>query len=79
VLFNFYNDQLFRIIVDYDRHRTEGMTETPDTPVAVWGNPEYSVTLLRVAYPETFRLVLTLTRLENLARGAAVEAVRMDV
>src|SRR4029453_8951281 len=25
VMFNFYNDQLFRIIVDYDRHRTEGM------------------------------------------------------
>jgi hypothetical protein len=27
VTFGFYNDQLFRIVVDYDRLRTEGMTE----------------------------------------------------
>lgn len=25
--FSFYNDQLFRVVVDYDRRRTEGMTE----------------------------------------------------
>jgi len=107
-MFSFYDDQLFRIVVDYARHRTAGMTETdvidaitkaygpaskpapdmtvavparygvPDTPVAVWGNSEYEVTLLRVAYPETFRLVLTHTRLEHLARVASVDAVRLD-
>ena len=27
VTFGFYNDQLFRIVIDYDRLRTEGMTE----------------------------------------------------
>ena len=42
----------------------------PDTPLAVWGDAEYSITLLRVAYPESFRLVVALTRLENLARTA---------
>ena len=24
--FSFYNDQLFRLVIDYDRDRTEGMT-----------------------------------------------------
>ena len=27
ITFGFYDDQLFRIVVDYDRLRTEGMTE----------------------------------------------------
>lgn len=108
MVFRFYDDQLFRVVVDYDRHRTEGMTEAdmieaitaaygpaskplprasraaalqygaPDTPLAIWGDTEYSVTLLRVAYPETFRLVVAFTRLENLARTASAEAVRLD-
>lgn len=106
--FNFYNDQLFRIVVDYDRYRTAGMTEgdlidamtimygpaskpaaginatvpsrygIPDTAVATWGSSDHAVTLLRVSYPETFRLVLTHTRLEQLARTAAGDAVRLD-
>lgn len=108
MVFRFYDDQLFNVVVDYDRHRTEGMTEAdmieaitatygpaskplprpgraampqygaPDTPLAIWGDTEYSVTLVRVAYPETFRLVVALTRLENLARTASIEAVRLD-
>lgn len=107
MVFRFYDDQLFNIVVDYDRHRTEGMTEAdmieaitatyglgskplprprsvmpkygvPDTPLAIWGDTEYSVTLLRVTYPETFRLIVSFTRLENLARTAAAEAVRLD-
>ena len=28
ISFSFYNDQLFRLVVDYDRNRTEGMTDT---------------------------------------------------
>lgn len=28
VVFGFYNDQLFRVTVDYDRERTEGLTDT---------------------------------------------------
>ena len=108
MLFRFYEDQLFMVVVDYDRRRTEGMSpadviaavsETygsvsqlqsrplgtptgqygfPDTTLAVWGTTEYSVTLLRVAYPESFRLVVALTRLEDLARAASAEAVRLD-
>jgi hypothetical protein len=108
MVFRFYEDQLFTVVVDYDRRRTEGMTVAdmiagitaiygptsslasrriglpasqygfPDTPVAVWGDNEYSVTLLRVAYPETFRLVVTSTRLENLARQASSVATQMD-
>jgi hypothetical protein len=109
MVFKFYEDQLFTISIDYDRRRTEGMTdadmiagvsaiygsttglpsrpigpsasqyEFPDTPVAIWGDNEYSVTLLRVAYPEIFRLVVTLRRLENLARRDSAAATRMDV
>lgn len=108
MLFRFYDDQLFMVVVDYDRRRTEGLLPadmiaavsetygavsqvpsrrlgTPsaqdgffDTPLAVWGNDEYSVVLLRVTSPESFRLVVTSTRLENLARTASAAAVRLD-
>jgi outer membrane murein-binding lipoprotein Lpp len=27
IVFSFYNDQLFRLVIDYDRQRTEGMTD----------------------------------------------------
>ena len=27
IAFSFYNDQLFRLVIDYDRERTEGMTD----------------------------------------------------
>jgi hypothetical protein len=108
MLFKFYEDQLFMVVVDYDRRRTEGMSSAdliaavsetygpvtqvqsrplgtptglyafPDTTLAVWGTAEHSVTLLRVAYPESFRLVVALTRLEELARTASTAAVRLD-
>ena len=108
IVFRFYDDQLFKVIVDYDRDRTEGMTEADmidaiaatygpasrvlpaanrvstldygaaDAPVAIWGDKESSVTLLRVAYPVSFRLVVAFTRLDNLARTASAEAVRLD-
>lgn len=108
MLFRFYDDQLFKVIVDYDRRRTEGMSAAdlieaitatygpvsqvpsrqlgtptvqygfPDTPLAVWGTADYSVTLLRVTYPASFRLVVALTRLEDLARTASVAAVKLD-
>ena len=106
IVFRFYDGQLFRVVVDYDRDRTEGMTEsdlieaiaaeygqtsrvlptlnraptpgTADAPVAIWGGKESSVTLLRVAYPVSFRLVVAFTHLDNLARTASAEAVRLD-
>ena len=108
MLFRFYDDQLFTIVIDYDRRRTEGMSSEdmigaitatygpvtqvasrsmgtatvkygfPDQPLAVWGNADYSITLFRVTYPASFRLVVALTRLETLARTASATAVRMD-
>ena len=109
VVFNFYDGQLFKVIVDYDRHRTEGMTEAdmtdaiaaeygpptrvvaavkgartlnydaPDAPIAVWSDKDASVTLMRVAYPAaSFRLVVAFAPLDNLARTAGAEAVRLD-
>ena len=108
LLFKFYDDQLFTIVADYDRRRTEGMspadmiaavsetygpvsqvpsrqlgTQTtqygfPDTPLAVWGNADYSITLFRVASAESFRLVVAHTRLQTLARAAVVSAVSLD-
>jgi len=107
MVFRFYEDQLFTIVVDYDRRRTEGMTsadmidaisasygvsrvpssavraregeyESPDTVLGIWGDEEHSISLLRAAYPETFRLVVTSTRLALLASAASATAVRLD-
>jgi hypothetical protein len=107
IAFKFYDDQLFTIVVDYDRRRTEGMTSAdmidaisasygmfqvpsnpvgsregrygfPDTLIATWGDTEHSVSLLRVTYPETFRLVVRSTRLAGLADLAGAAAVRLD-
>jgi len=108
IVFSFYNDQLFQITVDYDRHRTEGMTEADmiaaisaeygapvplslkerraeavvsadsGSRIARWGDAEYPVTLYRSAYLTGFRLVLTASRLDTLARNAEAEAARLD-
>jgi hypothetical protein len=108
MVFRFYDDRLFKVIVDYDRRRTEGMAAAdmiegisavygpvsqlpsrplgtptvlygfPDTPLAVWGNDNHSVTLFRVAYPAAFRLVVALTPLEKLARTASAAAAQLD-
>jgi hypothetical protein len=107
IVLRFYNDQLFAVVVDYSRDKTEGMTDmdmveaisatygspskvtptagrvassygSPDVPAAIWGDAESSVTLLRVAYPVSFRLIVADTRLDNLARTASAEAVRLD-
>lgn len=39
--FSFYNDQLFRLVVDYDRDRTEGMTDADmvDAISTMYGTP----------------------------------------
>jgi hypothetical protein len=48
IAFSFYNDRLFRIVVDYDRDRTEGMTEA-DMVEAL--SAVYGATLPRAAGP----------------------------
>ena len=49
-----------------------------DAPIAIWADNESSITLFRVASPVSFRLVVADTRLDNLARTASAEAVRLD-
>ena len=46
VLFSFYNDQLFRIVVTYDRERTEGLTadDMVEAISATYGIPMLPVT-----------------------------------
>jgi len=41
VIFTFYNDQLFKMVIDYDRQRTEGLTDTDliDVIAARYGVP----------------------------------------
>jgi hypothetical protein len=106
--FSFYEDQLFRIVIDYSRERTEGMTDAdliegisatygavskqPQKPlslssqlaqdtgraVAAWGRADASAILYRQPYEAGFRLIVTSTRLDTLARTAAARATRLE-
>jgi len=107
--FSFYNDRLFRIVVDYDRDRTEGMTDVDmveaisavygvsaaraagpariasrvetesGSPVARWGDAAHIVVLYRTSsYRGGFRLIVTDPALDDLARKATTQAVRLD-
>jgi hypothetical protein len=109
ILFSFYNDQLFRVVVDYGRDRTEGLTGTDmieaisavyGTPlartsragrvasrletesgsrVARWGDSEHAVVLYHTSsYGAAYRLVVTDIRLDDLARKAESQSVRLD-
>jgi hypothetical protein len=47
--------------------------------VARWGDAEHAVVLYRTStYRETFRLIVTEPALDDLARKATVQAVRLD-
>jgi hypothetical protein len=41
IMFSFYNDQLFRMVIEYDRERTEGMTDADmiEAISATYGTP----------------------------------------
>ena len=109
VVFSFYNDQLFRVVVDYSQNRTAGMTDTDmieaistiygppalrssgtvrvapqleterRSVVARWGDAMYTVVLSQsVSFGEAFRLIVTESALDDLARKAAIEGVRLD-
>ena len=109
VVFSFYNDQLFKVIVDYNRQRTDGLTDvdmidaisgsygppvklavkaTPAAPWTVeaesgtavgrWVGADYAVVLYRSSYATTFRMIVTLPRLDALARTADAQALRLD-
>jgi hypothetical protein len=109
IAFSFYNDQLFKLVITYDRQRTNGLTDAdmvealsaaygpplpPDakksrvvayqmedefgTPVARWGDADYSVVLYRSSYSPDFRAIVTSPRLEALARLADAQAIKLD-
>jgi len=109
IVFSFYNDQLSKMVVDYDHDRTAGMTdadmieaistaygpplkpavqktravasqveEESGTPVARWGNADYSVVLYRSSYASGFRIIVISPQLEALARTADAQALRLD-
>jgi hypothetical protein len=46
VMFSFYNDQLFRMVIDYDRQRTEGLT---DADLIDSISARYGVSILQAA------------------------------
>jgi len=52
--------------------------EESGTPVARWGDADYSVVLYRSSYRSGLRIIVTSPRLEALARTAGAEAVRLD-
>jgi hypothetical protein len=107
--FSFYNDRLFRIVVDYDRDRTEGLTDADmveaisavygglaaraagparvasrvetesGSPVGRWGDAAHSVVLYRTgSYRGGFRLIVTDPALDDRARRATTQAMRLD-
>jgi len=108
VLFSFVDNQLYRLVVDYDRRRVDGMTRAdmvesisatygpavlvpgagletlsadgqPDgTIIARWTDADNTIDLLRPAYGEGFRLMVTSRRLDTVARKAVTEARRLD-
>ena len=109
IVFSFYNDQLFKLVVNYDRQRTDGLTDADmiealssaygpplkpavkksrvvasqmedefGTPVARWGDADYSVVLYRSSFASDFRAVVSSPPLEALARVADAQAVKLD-
>jgi hypothetical protein len=109
IVFSFFDDQLSKMVVDYDQVRTAGLTDADminaistaygaalkpglkkirpvasqleqesGTPLAQWGDADYSVVLYRSAYASEFRIVVTSPRLEALARTADAQAIRLD-
>jgi hypothetical protein len=108
IVFSFFNDQLFKVTVEYDRQRTEGMTDGDmieaisepygppaeaakrkpavtfgtdaefSTLVARWDGADYGVVLYRSSYATAFRLIVTSSRLDALARTAEAQALRLD-
>ena len=116
ILFRFYNGELYRLVVTYDRDRTEGMTAEdlveavsakygtatrPDAEIilystrlfsdgekmildrsekviARWEDSQYSFNLFQSSSEAAFGLVVYSKRLDDLARAAIIESVRLD-
>ena len=108
VVFSFYEGQLFRMVIDYDSQKTNGLnvediveavsaqygtatrppvkTVLPSdsfsegvTIMAVWGDADYSFTLVESPYASKFALIALSKRLDGLAETAIATATQMDV
>jgi hypothetical protein len=107
IVFSFYNDQLFRLAIDYDRDRIEGMTDVDlidaisaiygptmkpapragrtgtivddesGREIARWAAADFSAVLSRPNY-SMVRMIITVPRLDSLARAARAQARRLD-
>lgn len=55
-----------------------GDLAAPAPAHAIWVGAAHSIALTRIAYPESYRLVITHTQLERLARAGNAEAVQLD-
>ncbi len=100
LVFSFYEDQLYRIVIDYAPDRTEGMTEADlvtavsrvygppakrsqppdragsyqladDVLIAEWTESANQLALLTVPGQSAFRMIVSSSRLEALARATA--------
>ena len=110
IRFSFYDDQLYQIVVTYDRGRIEGLTDDdiiealsatygatvlrstpvttarpsrPNVPndtaiVAQWDGPAALLTLTRAVYSPEVQFLLVSKALDERARAAIAEALRLD-
>ena len=106
VVLSFYNGELFRMAVEYDRYKTKGMTTADMTEaisaiygtavlpvdeiavasnlrgnmnvVARWEDSQYLCSLLHPTDEPVFYFILSSKRLDDMARSAVIEAVRME-
>ncbi len=93
ILFSFYNGELYKISVTYDRSSTEGLTEedtlaidyapndrhgVTQTPVASWEDAQYSFNLVRSSFTDHLGLVIYSKRVNTDAELHIAEAVKLE-
>ncbi len=94
IRFDFYNGELWKMVVTYNPAETNGLTAndimeaiseaygTATTPgekvLARWDDAQYSYNLYRSSYGNTFGLVAFSKMLDLMARNASLEADRLD-
>jgi hypothetical protein len=108
IFFSFYNGELFRILVTYDRDATHGLTAedmvqaistkygTPTRPVgeisfptnelyrstekviARWEDSQYSISLVRSRFLNSFALVIFSKRLDAQVEAAISESIKLE-
>ncbi|HEY4682231.1 MAG TPA: hypothetical protein VIH17_03165 [Candidatus Acidoferrales bacterium] len=108
VFFSFYNGELYRILVTYDRQAAEGLTaedlvqaisaqygtatrpaaeisfptnelyRSTEKVIARWEDSQYSISLFRSSFLNSFGLVMFSKRLDGQAEAAIAESVKLE-